>query len=54
MKDNVFINVKDVFINNLYYDKKLYNHTILKAHLDNFSYLKNKNVKFSYFYSVIF
>ena len=26
MKDNVFINIKDVFINNLYYDKKLYNH----------------------------
>lgn len=46
MKDNFFTNIKDVIINELYYDKKTCNHTILKAHIDNFSYLKKKKIQY--------
>ena len=34
-------NIQDVYINNIYYDKYRFNHTILKAHIENFLFLKN-------------
>jgi hypothetical protein len=49
MIDNFNTTIENVFINDIYYDKKLYNHTILKAHSDNFNYFEKKKIKFQYF-----
>jgi len=47
--DNFFTNINNVFINNSYYNKKLYHHTILKGHIDNFLFFREKKIKFLYY-----
>ncbi len=49
MMDSFNTNIKDIYINNIYYDKHRCNHTILKAHIENFLFLKKKKIKFLYY-----